>query len=316
MKSTCAIVLLLAPASLFAQIPDANSIPALIKKLGSSQFQERDAAMKVLLQRPDAAPALRDALRSPDRELAKRAEEILDYLDRAPIRELNEAVKNGHADRVIQSIAEWPPDKYDLEVWLAARQFAKTIDAIHFKQHGKRIGDISKWEVAPTLIAEKRVTENLKNYPRRGNYIIRAAEVDMAFTRLKKPMVSNRFEQSDVFFVVTKSVRLESLLAGRTVVFAGGSVEMSGFIINSVIICGGDATFDGELHGSLIVARGNVSLESPGLCGDCRIICGKSLITKNKKRVRDSHVSENDRNPLGFIRWTDAAKDKPAPKAK
>ena len=57
------------------------------------------AATKALQERPEATPALRDATRSPNPEVAKRAAEILEYFDRRPIRELNLAIKEGRIDR-------------------------------------------------------------------------------------------------------------------------------------------------------------------------------------------------------------------------
>ena len=46
-----------------------------------------------------------------------------------------------------------------------------------------------------------------------------------------------------------------------------------------------------------------------------RVISGQS-VEYNPKAARDYITTENEPNPLGFIRWSDAPKDKAAPKSK
>ena len=68
----------------------------------------------------------------------------------------------------------------------------------------------------------------------------------------------------------------------------------------------------------MVIARGKVTIidgRIDGYAASSRIVSGKSVI-HDKKKSHDSIITENEPNPLGFIRWADAPKDKPAPKKK
>src|SRR5262245_30032614 len=58
------------------------TVEELIEQLGSPRFEERQAATRQLLDHKAAVPALRQALKSPDPEVAQRAAGILAELDR------------------------------------------------------------------------------------------------------------------------------------------------------------------------------------------------------------------------------------------
>src|SRR5476651_280058 len=119
MRPSIAIALILMPVLLLAQGPDRESVEALIKKLGSTNFQDRQAATKAMKERPEAVPALRDALRSADPELRKRAAEILEHFEPRPFREIDAAVKEGRVDRFIELLAAWPAGKHEEGAWTA-----------------------------------------------------------------------------------------------------------------------------------------------------------------------------------------------------
>ncbi len=93
-----------------------ESIETLVKRLGSENFKEREAAHKALLGRPTAAAALREAARSTDTEVARRAAEILDFYDRKPSRDVEQAVADGQIERVIGLLANLPHDKFESEI--------------------------------------------------------------------------------------------------------------------------------------------------------------------------------------------------------
>ena len=108
MRFSIILSLVLLPALLIAQGPDDGvAIKTLIKSLASSDFRQRQAAMKALRDRPEAALELRDALRSPVLETRKRAAEILDFYDLRPVRNLKAAVKDMYAaDSLMTELAE------------------------------------------------------------------------------------------------------------------------------------------------------------------------------------------------------------------
>jgi hypothetical protein len=97
-------------------------------------------------------------------------------------------------------------------------------------------------------------------------------------------------------------------------IFAGGTVELKGGCLDSLLIVScGDVTLKCDVRRSLIIARGTVTCTDPVI--DSRIISGKSVVY-NKTNARNCIITENESNPLGFIRWSDALKDKAAPKSK
>lgn len=65
----------------------------------------------------------------------------------------------------------------------------------------------------------------------------------------------------------------------------------------------------------LIIARGNVFCKG-GMLINSRVICGKKLTYLHKRPPENCIISENDLNPLGFIRWGDVPRKKATRKGK
>src|SRR5687767_10769578 len=96
MISATVIAKIFLPLLCCMQAPDEGSIEALIKKLGNSSFQEREAATQQLLGKwPEAIPALEKALHSSDQETADRAALILKTFDQRPLKRLEHFVAEG-----------------------------------------------------------------------------------------------------------------------------------------------------------------------------------------------------------------------------
>jgi len=85
-----------------------KEIAELIRKLASNNFKVREEAQRLLLQREDAPPALRRALLSKDKELVRRASELLDEFQRREILRALEKVrtlgKQGYVDQVVERL--------------------------------------------------------------------------------------------------------------------------------------------------------------------------------------------------------------------
>src|SRR5262245_258627 len=92
-----------------------DDVPRLVKQLGSSVFQQRQSAIDQLKRLPDAVPALKEALKSSDTEIRKHAAEILDFHERRPLREMQEAGNSGLVEKFIESQIAFAPGKYDAE---------------------------------------------------------------------------------------------------------------------------------------------------------------------------------------------------------
>jgi hypothetical protein len=111
-----------------------ESTENLIKQLGSLRFQDREAATTALRGRPDAAAALRAATLSSDREVVRRATEVLAYFDREPVRKLEKTIKEGYVDRAIDIISRWPENKYNGELISSVYGLSLHLRDLHHKK--------------------------------------------------------------------------------------------------------------------------------------------------------------------------------------
>lgn len=310
MKYVFTILFLLVATVVTAQ-GGIEPITPLIKKLSSKDFRVRHAAAEALKKRPDAVAELRKALSLPDVETSRRVGEILDHLEFAKLQELRELVKKGSIEKAIEWIATWPREKHDGDLWNITCELAKTMNSLHRKHGGKGLGhfaDMSQWESLPIPIQENRLTDPCR-FRDLKTYFVRCREAELDFSNYTP-------DRNGAGAVVSSgSLRLRRITTHSLNIYACQSVEITGGPFFAIIVSGGDVTLRADLDQSLIIARGNVHLDNAGRISRSRIIAGKAVSKKNLK-CQDCIITENDSNPLGYIRWTDAPKDKPAPKAK
>ncbi len=309
--------LIIAPGLVVAQTSDERPVALLIKQLASSNFRIRQSAAEELTQRPTAEKALRKALPSADLDTRRRIQEILDYYDRRPLRELNFMVKEGRIEEFAKSAVAMPPRKYDAEVWFAVREFARTLRDLHEKKGGQKIKrgvlEVSD-DWLPVFLSENRVTEATKARSD-GLYLVRACEVDLDQRRRKNREFANELDAGCIIVAAGK-VRLHA--ESSAIIIAEGSVQLSGCrTLGLLLISGGDVELDGDLDNSLIIARGKITINGANKISGCRIISGKTVALDPTTEQRAPNlITENDPNPLGYIRWSDPPKEKAAPKSK
>jgi hypothetical protein len=295
---------LISPATLFAQNPADADLDALIKKLGSANFQQRQMASDALKKRGDAVPALREAMRSGDLEMRRRAGEVVRYLDR---RELKAAVKEGRVERVIEILAAWQNGEHEDEAWDATRSLVKTLVDLHKKKGGGDIkGAVEKSaNVVPRVLFAQRVTEATEAEEGTGIFwFVRGSEVDIDILRPRTGPRNSLWRDRSIM-VGARTVRM--FAGGSNILFAGGDVEINGEGIgSSVIVSGGDVTLNCESCCLLVIGRGKVTINQRLRVG--RIIAGKSI--SFEVDPENCTISENALNPLGFIRWSDPPKEK------
>jgi hypothetical protein len=309
MRLSITIATMWIPAMLLAGSRDDDGTNTLIKKLGSANFQDRALATKLLQERPEAEPALRKALRSSDPEIAKRSAAILDYF---PLRELNLAVKQGRITDFVKLISSWPSEKYEHESWGAVQKLSHALTELHHKQGGAEV----KLRIANpphNVLTAESITDATEGRHDR-HYFLRAGEVELNIQRPGTVRKNWFVDNSDI--VSVGGVRIRDTTPNGRVIFAGGSIELNDGggqgISNVLIVSDGDVTLDCVLDSSLVIARGKITCT--GVMENCRIISGKSVTYK--RAPRNCQITENETNPLGFIRWTDAAKSKAEPKVK
>jgi hypothetical protein len=75
---------------------------------------------------------------------------------------------------------------------------------------------------------------------------------------------------------------------------------------SSIIVSAADVTINGIFADSVIIARGKIKVA--GIMIRCRVVSGCAI--DNTTNVRTNIVSQNDPNPLGFIRWAEPPKEK------
>ena len=137
MKKYLATFVFLIPVLLLAQQAE-DSVDSLIRKLTSANFAQRQKASEALKKRPEAVPALLEALRSGDLEMRTRAREILNYHDRGPLRELETLAKAGEVEKFTLAAAKWPKGKYEQEVWSMTRGLVYRLKDLHEKKGGEK----------------------------------------------------------------------------------------------------------------------------------------------------------------------------------
>jgi hypothetical protein len=299
-------------------------IATLIAQLGDDNPAVRESATRQLRERPEAASALRAALRSSDAEVARRADLILEELAR---RETQRALtrlrvlgKNGEADQVIERLVRRKPQEGDEAWWRVVTDLARTLvdlDEQKFKKTEvlqpklpgignvlKRFagGDIYRYLTfveMPEVLVARRVTLRRSAKQPRG-WMVRAEEVTIEAGGALGSLIvcSGRVQGSPT--------TVDDTVAGSSFIFAGDSVDLRGAVFGSVIVCDGDVTIEGMVSQTIIAARGLVR---------CRDTISHSVIVtagtleappRAKGLLTTCYIKEKDATPLG-IRFFDPA---------
>lgn len=116
-------------------------VQQLIRQLGSDDFHSREEATRRLLHRLEAEPVLRAALRSPDREVVRRARSLLAVLHQDRLQRVREQMRDdvaqGRADLLVERLVQWQGPDDDDPCWQAVldlSQQLRTWDSTKFKR--------------------------------------------------------------------------------------------------------------------------------------------------------------------------------------
>jgi hypothetical protein len=283
-----------------------RDIDALVAQLGSEDFEAREAATRRLMEREDAAAALRRALKSPDHEVARRAREILDtFVRREKERAFNklaDLAKHGAVDQAIEKFVR--RDKWDDETacWQVMAKLGGKLTDLERQAYGKAslresqaapIRDFRRYVAAHggesrefKIITARRPSADQVG----GTCVIRAEEIPRGNSVAGSLITS------------CGGVKLGDVM--QSVIFAGGSVDVSG-AHDSLIVCDGDFTAGVGLLRVLVIARGTV--RCPSIVEESRIIAGGGVQYAARSEVLNTKVKEKETNPLGFIKFFDPA---------
>jgi hypothetical protein len=286
-------------------LPEQDA-PRLVRDLGSDNFEAREAATRRLLEWEAPPPALRAALRSGDREVVRRATQIISEITRreenAAFGKLTEFARRGEIDRLAELLARRPKWDDENACWRVVAGLGGRLSDLEKQTTCRRtgfpplvaalIGDFPLYveRSRPQKVAARLAT--LKH----GRYLARAEHI---------AGVAPGTGFSDSLLVSSRGVRAHSLYL--SVVFAGGPVEAES-ISSSIVVCDADVNcYDASR--CLIIARGDVRLT--GWVTDCRIITSGSVrfLPRIPAAVhRNNQVTEHEPNPLGFVKWFDPAR--------
>ncbi len=290
-------------ASLFCpEEPNKDSVDAMIKKLGSPRFEDRERAKKWLLARPEQAEkALRGALRSADLEMAARATWILKEFDKRPLREIQAAVKEKAVERAVAMLAGFPERKDEGGAWSAARELAITLLELHKKKGGHHINIL--------FLAKEDRPPVVQTGPRTTIPPITTRESALFF-RSGEVVVDKNSRLLDCLIITSGGLQIRHLW--RSVVFAAGPVKLERSVMAAIIVSFGDVTVE-DLGGSLVIAKGKVTCT--GYITHSRIISGKS-VTYRRASATNCIITENEASPLGLTNFFDRSPANLGKKAK
>lgn len=280
---------------------DASLVDTMVQRLGSDSYRERQAATRWLMERPTAAGAVRVALTSSDSEVATRAVMILDHFDRRPIRDLSAAVQAGAVERVVGQLVEWPRGKFEREASDAIRRLCQALAERHQTQGGQKL-ELSFLEHVnpPVVITGQRITQGAESVKPDLH------EIPHLFLRGRDVLLDERGMPAAKIIVASGRVQIRSVsLAGcSNVILAKGPVELMD-IAHAVVISCDDITLKGNIIHCLVIARGKIVCK--GGAGNSRLISGTS-VTINKRNMENCVITENEANPLGFVRFGEHGK--------
>jgi hypothetical protein len=218
------------------------------------------------------------------------------------LRELDSAIKKGRIERAIELAVQLPEGKYEYEIMGSFFDLARRIDAAYKKSpKGEKdkvdfLSERATFEHIPmkaNLLSEATKAVNHRN----RLYFVRAEKVDIDYERIPPEKQGNRFAFSGSVIVSRGTVRF-AFHPGPVVIFARGDVDIADCICNALIVSGGNVKIKTFAVKSLIIAKGSAEIES---ASESRIISGKSVTCKECRRA--STITENEPNPLGYIRW-------------
>jgi hypothetical protein len=293
------------PCCLAEQPADrSQEIDKLIAQLGSSEFETREDATRLLKQREDAAPALRRALKSPDREVARRAQEILDSFAaqrrKQALARLADLAKSGPIDQMVEAFVGRTDWDDETRCWEVVADVLGRLRDGEQRADGKSFAPSDKVllrpdDVLPTVLRDLGIktagTRSSEPKPWKGRIVLRAEEILRA---------------GDVTFcLVAVSGKTKTHQIGASVVFAGDSIDVDSGIHHSVVVCDGDVTVGNVIRDSLIIARGAVRCDY-GAYGS-RVIMGGQYQSKRPDQIQGSKIVEKESKPLGFVKFFDPA---------
>jgi hypothetical protein len=293
-------------------------VAALVRQLGSEDFNEREEASRQLAALPvDEPPAeLLAALKSSNPEVrdraAKAAKAIREAAARRRLPRDERFATRGQVDLYVASTAALDQALKDTDerLWVPAFDLGAKVAASADTTGDRKPGCPSTAKDFPTYCSFSkpkffRLTavsltgeRNAASEPIEGYHqVIQAGNVDAA--------------KSINGLVVSRGPVRAKMNINSSLILATGDVTAEHNISGSIVVCDGDVSAGKYLSQSVVIARGNITVK--GAASSCTLIAGGS-VTVGKlpdpvargEDPKDAHrrraeIREKDSNPLGFI---------------
>ncbi|MCI0700188.1 MAG: PDZ domain-containing protein [Planctomycetia bacterium] len=310
--------------------PRKVDVAALVRQLGSDDFQEREAATEKLASLAvDEPPAeLLAALKSPDPEVRGRAAKAIKAIrDRAALKRLprdERFAARGQVDLYVASTAALNLKPEDERLWAPAMCMgAKAVTLAEMKGDRMPGGPVvyqSFDKYQAELSAPKFVrTAGMYTRPKQDGKgeLICAYQVAVQATEVKA-------EWALVGLIVSRGPVNAKADIQRSLILATDDITVGESVSQSVIICDGDVVVPRNVMKSLIIARGKIEIkemaESSTLITGGKVAVGKlpdigippnpldtpAALEQWKIKITEAEskkviVKDKEPNPLGFI---------------
>jgi hypothetical protein len=247
------------------------SVEQLIKQLDSDDFEDREDAMYDLMERDDALPAVRKALRSESAEVRKRAVQVVEELEK---RQIVKRIKNGEIDLAVDQMVAMP-DRVTDKAWEAVADLAQALQKKANKKYEQRVSfpavrDLSRL-AKPEEIADLDKDRDLTKWKALASHI------------------SNRSAVGDSILICQGPIQCDRGLY-RSIVFANGDITLkdpkggSAATIDGIVFCDGSIETD-DICDAILIATGSIKIKG----------------AKSDKMV----VIENARDVFGLLKLSD-----------
>jgi hypothetical protein len=283
--------------------PSDAEVAAWVEKLGSSEFDEREKAFERLARLADVRPALEKALKSPDLETRRRAQEVVaginfrnrDRLVAKLLGQVDESGLDQFIDRMVLVKGHATEER-----WRVAASLARALT-----ERGAKLG----WK-AP---------KGVRPDPLRFGVITQCAGVGVSRARVLVPGTDQWVTRIDESLVLSSRSIAGATGISRSILFIDGDMKGATSIQDSVIFCTGRIGPVTRIDNSMIVALGDLerftrarnNLFDVKSFGRCTVSTNNLYL--NLGGIRSTR-SDGDRflktteGPAGMLRLYDAAR--------
>jgi hypothetical protein len=303
---------------------DSTEIEALVERLASDRFEEREeAAQRLLKYEADAVPSLRKAAQSADPQVRKRSAELLVEIHSTTARrELARAVQfaeDGAFEESVERCVRWVEEDPEDAALGALVQLAERL----LLREKERFGNLRLPAVKGSTTSFPFLTKDLGAFVKKCHPLVKVVRSrhpvvnQPSFCSIVRGAGVTLQKNTTGLIVSSRDVIVSRECSHRLVITACGSVTVHGHANDSLILSGGDVAVRNSLAGTLIVARGNITL--PHSIGYSSVFAAGSATVSEpgigdlqagarKPELTRSVLREHDTEGLGLIRFFDERK--------